>query len=131
VELVQACSLRDRRTFPSGHQCTQCLSLTATPGYRAALLGEHAPSSSNRVEGIRLAAGTTLATKSTDLEHSLLSLEQEPAQSRTERGRTLDREYTPARSVLTRNPKRLPVTVAVRRDRRFEHHDPGRDRNNC
>ena len=76
MELIEPGSLRDRRTFTSGHQRAQRLSLAAAARYRAALLGEHAPCGANRVERIRLAARTAFATKSTDLEHLLVPVEQ-------------------------------------------------------
>jgi len=128
-ELVQPSSLRDRRAVASSHQRPQRFSLAAAAGERATLLREHTPSSSDRVERIRLAGRRSFAAKSANLEHLLVMSEQKPAQACPVRSGALNRERASARGMFARELKRLRVTVAVGSDARLEEHHPARHPN--
>jgi hypothetical protein len=74
------------------------------------------------VERVGLPARAALSPRTTDLEHPLVVIEQEPAQTGTVGRGALDRERAPAGSVSTRQQKCFRITTTVRCDAGLEHH---------
>jgi hypothetical protein len=84
-------------------------------------LPEHAASGPDRVERVAL-AGAPLPSQPADLEHLLLLTDEEASETGAERASTLDREGTPAGSVLIGKTKHACVTLAICERGRLEHH---------
>jgi len=63
-----------------------------------------------------------LPSQPADLEHPLLSADEESSETRAERASALDREGTPAGSVLIGKTKHAFVTLAICDRGRLEHH---------
>ena len=84
-------------------------------------MAEHAASGSDRVERVVL-AGAPLPSQAADLEHPLLMADEEASETRAERTSSLDREGTPAGSVLIGKTKHAFVTLAICDRGRLEHH---------
>ncbi len=131
VELVESGLFRDRGAFSGGYQCSQRFTVAGAAWHRPAFLAEHTARGADRVERIGLAARAALPPKATDLEHPLVPLEQESRQTCAVGRGALDREGTPARSVLARKPKRLHIAATVRGNAPLEHDYTSYDRDDC
>ena len=84
-------------------------------------MAEHAARGSDRIERVAL-AGLPLPSQAADLEHPLLTADEEASETGAERTSALDREGTPAGRVLIGKPKHACVTLAICDRGRLEHH---------
>lgn len=83
-------------------------------------MAEHAASGADRIERIVL-AGASLPSQPVELEHPLLMADEESSETGAERASALDREGTPAGSVLIGKTKHAFIPLAICDRGRLEH----------
>jgi hypothetical protein len=118
------------RAFASSGQYPQRFSLASGPGTCWPRLAEHAASGPDRVERVGL-AGLPLPSQPADLEHLLLLTDEEASETSAERTSALDREHTPAGSVLIGKTKQACVTLTICDRGRLEHHTAASHVDDC
>src|SRR6266511_297295 len=109
------------RAFASSGQCPQRFSLAAGTRPCWPRLAEDAASGPDRVERVAL-TDASFPTRPADLEHPLLMTDEKASKTGADRGVALDREHTPAGSVLIGKTKHARVTVTIGNCGRLEHH---------
>ena len=92
-----------------------------------AVLREHAPRGTDRVERVGLAARATRPSQPANLDHLFAAAGQVAGEAGAERAGTFDREHTPTSSVLVGELQGVCVTVVVCGQARLEHHPASAD----